>query len=116
LHSTSNSDTINITLFFVGTWPQGDIVIEHGKSLRMFCLLDQAIVDKEYPGKNAGDLRFFRNDQELDSEFVTVINETTIELFIQAPPASDDMYNCKLKVNSSEIVAVCLNKVVVGCK
>jgi len=42
----------------------------------MFCLLDQAI-DKEYPGKNAGDLRFFRNDQELDSEFVTVINETT---------------------------------------
>ncbi|XP_012522473.1 uncharacterized protein LOC105828601 [Monomorium pharaonis] len=96
------------------TWPQGDIVIEHGKPLRMYCLLDQEIVDRDYPGKDAGDLRFFRNDQELESEFVTVINETTIELFIKAPPASDDMYNCKLKLNGSDYVAVCLNKVVIG--
>ncbi|XP_039307357.1 uncharacterized protein LOC105199782 isoform X2 [Solenopsis invicta] len=96
------------------TWPQGDIVIEHGKSLRMYCLLDQEIVNRDYPGKNAGDLRFFRNDQELESEFVTVMNETTIELFIKAPPASDDMYNCKLKLNGSDYVAVCLNKVVIG--
>ncbi|XP_011874868.1 PREDICTED: cytokine receptor [Vollenhovia emeryi] len=96
------------------TWPQGDIVIEHGKPLRMFCLLNQTIVNRDYPNKDAGDLRFFRNDQELESEFVTVINETTIELFIKTPPASDDMYNCKLKINNSDYIAVCLNKVVVG--
>jgi len=82
----------------------------------MFCLLNQTIVDRDYPGKGAGDLRFFRNDKELESEFVTVINDTTIELFIRTPPASDDMYNCKLKINNSDYVAVCLNKVVVGCK
>ncbi|TGZ57477.1 Uncharacterized protein DBV15_10126 [Temnothorax longispinosus] len=98
------------------TWPQGDIVIEHGKPLKMFCLLNQTIVDIDYRGKSAEDLRFFRNDQELESEFVTVINETTIELFIKSPPASDDMYNCKLKINNSDYIAVCLNKVVVGCK
>ncbi|XP_011695047.1 PREDICTED: cytokine receptor isoform X2 [Wasmannia auropunctata] len=96
------------------TWPQGDIVIEHGKDLKMYCILNQTIVNREYPGKNATNLRFFRNDHEMGPEFVTVINETTLELYVNEPPASDNMYNCKLKVNNSDYVAVCLNKVVVG--
>ncbi|KYN26832.1 Cytokine receptor [Trachymyrmex cornetzi] len=96
------------------TWPQGDIVIQHGKPLQMFCLLNQTIMELDYPNKDAGDLRFFRNDQELESEFVTVINETTIELSIKTPPPSDDMYNCKLRMKDNDYVAVCLNKVVVG--
>ncbi|XP_024884406.1 uncharacterized protein LOC112462719 [Temnothorax curvispinosus] len=111
----STAHTCSVGLSTPGwTWPQGDIVIEHGKPLKMFCLLNQTIVDIDYRGKSAEDLRFFRNDQELESEFVTVINETTIELFIKSPPASDDMYNCKLKINNSDYIAVCLNKVVVG--
>ncbi|KYN30898.1 Cytokine receptor [Trachymyrmex septentrionalis] len=96
------------------TWPQGDIVIQHGKPLQMFCLLNQTIMELDYPNKDAGDLRFFRNDQELESEFVTVINETTIELSIKTPPPSDDMYNCKLRMKDNDYIAVCLNKVVVG--
>ncbi|KYQ54930.1 Cytokine receptor [Trachymyrmex zeteki] len=96
------------------TWPQGDIVIEHGKPLQMFCLLNQTIMELDYPKKDAEDLRFFRNDQELESEFVTVINETTIELSIKTPPPSDDMYNCKLRMKDNDYIAVCLNKVVVG--
>ncbi|XP_018407282.1 PREDICTED: uncharacterized protein LOC108783250 [Cyphomyrmex costatus] len=96
------------------TWPQGDIIIQHGKPLSMLCLLNDTIVKRDYPNKDAGNLRFFRNNQELKSEFVTVINETTIELFIKTPPPSDDMYNCKLQVKENDYIAVCLNKVVVG--
>lgn len=114
--SISNNKIILFLILFVGTWPQGDIVIQHGKPLKMFCLLNQTIMELDYPNKGAGDLRFFRNDQELESEFVTVINETTIELSIQTPPPSDDMYNCKLRMKDNDYIAVCLNKVVVGCK
>ncbi|XP_017887788.1 uncharacterized protein LOC108629550 [Ceratina calcarata] len=101
------------------TWPQGDIIIEHGNPLRIFCILNQSIVDKEFPGKNASDLVFFRNKKEMEPEFITIINETTIALDVEKPPPAEDMYYCRLKLNNEhyeEYEAVCLNKVVVGFK
>ncbi|XP_043257067.1 uncharacterized protein LOC122399986 isoform X2 [Colletes gigas] len=101
------------------TWPQGDIVLEHGQSLRILCILNQTFVDTEFPGGNASDLVFFRNKKEMEPQFITIINETTISLDVERPPPAEDMYYCKLRVHNDknkQYEAVCLNKVVVGFK
>ncbi|XP_076178162.1 cytokine receptor domeless [Ptiloglossa arizonensis] len=101
------------------TWPQGDIVLEHGQSLRILCILNQTFMDAEFPGKNASDLVFFRSNKEMDPQFITIINETTISLDIEKPPPAEEMYYCKLRLNNDynkQEEAVCLNKVVVGFK
>lgn len=76
-------------------------------------------MDAEFPGKNASDLVFFRSNKEMDPQFITIINETTISLDIEKPPPAEEMYYCKLRLNNDynkQEEAVCLNKVVVGCK
>lgn len=76
-------------------------------------------MDTEFPGKNASDLVFFRNKKEMEPQFITIINETTISLDVERPPPAEDMYYCKLRLHSDynkQYEAVCLNKVVVGCK
>nr|XP_003707987.1 PREDICTED: uncharacterized protein LOC100878272 [Megachile rotundata]XP_012151607.1 PREDICTED: uncharacterized protein LOC100878272 [Megachile rotundata] len=101
------------------TWPQGDIVLEYGQSLRILCILNQTFVDAEFPGKNSSDLVFFRNEKEMEPQFITVINETTISLDVGKPPPAENMYYCKLRRpndHSKQYEAVCLNKVVVGFK
>ncbi|XP_043508865.1 cytokine receptor [Frieseomelitta varia] len=100
------------------TWPQGDIVLEYGQSLRILCILNKTFMDAEFPGKNASDLVFFRNQKEMESEFITIINETTISLDIEKPPPAEDMYYCRLRLqnHNKQLEAVCLNKVVVGFK
>ena len=54
----------------------------------------------------------------MESEFITIINETTISLDIEKPPPAEDMYYCRLRLqnHNKQLEAVCLNKVVVGCK
>nr|XP_034172692.1 uncharacterized protein LOC117600854 [Osmia lignaria]XP_034172693.1 uncharacterized protein LOC117600854 [Osmia lignaria] len=101
------------------TWPQGDIVLEYGQSLRILCILNQSYVDAEFPGKNSSDLVFFRNKKEMEPQFITIINETTISLDVKGPPPAENMYYCKLKLqndHNKQYEAVCLNKVVVGFK
>ncbi|XP_063994915.1 cytokine receptor isoform X2 [Diachasmimorpha longicaudata] len=99
------------------TWPAGDIVLEEGEPLRILCMLNKTYIDAEFPGKNASDLVFFRSDREMEPEFIQIINETAIEMFVEEPPPSKDMYYCKLRLNdgySKKYEAVCLNNVVVG--
>ncbi|XP_011299826.1 cytokine receptor [Fopius arisanus] len=101
------------------TWPAGDIVLEEGQPLRILCMLNKTYIDAEFPGKNASDLVFFRSDREMEPQFIRLINETTIEMFVDEPPPSKDMYYCKLRLNanySKKYEAVCLNNVVVGTK
>lgn len=108
-----------IARLFAGTYPKGDIILEYGNPLRILCILDQSFVDKSKPRKNSSDLLFVRNNKEMEQEFIQIINETTIQLDFKLPPPSDDMYYCKLRldtVHGKELQAVCLNKVVVGCK
>lgn len=81
--------------------------------MRILCILD------EFPGKNASDLVFFRNQKEMEPQFIKIINETTISLDVEKPPPAEDMYYCRLRLQnnrSKQLEAVCLNKVVVGCK
>ncbi|KZC12905.1 Cytokine receptor [Dufourea novaeangliae] len=101
------------------TWPPGDIVLEYGQSLRILCILNQTFMDAEFPGKNVSDLVFFRNKKEMEPQYISVINETTISLDVERPPPAEDMYYCKLKLHNDynkQYEAVCLNKVVVGFK
>ncbi|XP_076280238.1 cytokine receptor domeless isoform X2 [Lasioglossum baleicum] len=97
------------------TWPQGDIVLEYGQSLKILCILNKTL-----PGRNASDLVFFRNNKEMEPQFITIINETTISLDVEQPPPAEDMYYCKLRPqndsNKKAAEAICLNKVVVGYK
>lgn len=73
-------------------------------------------MDTEYPGKNASDLVFFRNKEEMQPQFISIINGSTISLDVERPPPAEDMYYCKLRLHNQQDEAVCLNKVVVGCK
>lgn len=107
---------------FLGTWPHGDIILQHGQPLKILCILNQTYIDEFYPGKNVSDLVFFHNKKEMEPEFITVVNKTTISMDVQLPPPADDVYYCKLRLDKyknnedNEDVAVCLNKVVIGCK
>ncbi|XP_012282204.1 uncharacterized protein LOC105700688 [Orussus abietinus] len=101
------------------TWPQGDIVLEHGQPLRILCMLNKTFIETNFPGKNASDLVFFRNKKEMEPEYISIINETTIALYVEKPPPAEDMYYCKLRMNNGhnkQHEAVCLNKVVIGFK
>ncbi|CAD6201388.1 GSCOCT00000191001.2-RA-CDS [Cotesia congregata] len=119
LISTSSADRCALGLDTPGrTWPTNDIILEYGQSLRILCILNQTIVDKEFPGKNASNLSFYRNDKKMEREYIRIINSTTIEMFVEKPPPSHDMYHCKLQTSESikDDVAVCLNNVAVGFK
>lgn len=111
----------SFVLVFAGTWPKGDITIEFGKPLKILCVLNETFVGSRFPGRNASDLIFIRNNKRVEDEYVRVYNQTAIEFYMQKPPASEDMYYCKLKNNNLDHdkdahEAVCLNKVVIGCK
>ncbi|XP_043487260.1 uncharacterized protein LOC122514466 [Polistes fuscatus] len=100
------------------TEPHGDIVLEHGDSLEIRCILNKTYIDLEYPGKNSSDLVFFRNMKEMEPEYITIENETTILMKVERPSPAEDMYYCKLRLSDddNQHLAVCLNKVVIGFK
>ena len=103
------------------TLPPGDIVLEYGQPLRILCVLNKTMIDANYPGKNASDIVFTYNEKRImEKEYITIINETAVEMYIEKPPPEDTMYYCKLRLtdeyNQQQLLAVCLNKVVIGCK
>jgi hypothetical protein len=100
------------------TIPRGDIILEYGEPLRILCVLN--ISHSAAAGKNSSDLVFFHDSNEVPHEFVTVVNSTTLEIYVEKPPISASMYYCKLKTkdipDKDLYRAVCLNKVVVDRK
>ncbi|CAB0032240.1 unnamed protein product [Trichogramma brassicae] len=102
------------------TWPVGDIAVEHGKPLNITCVLNETFIARNFPGKTSADLVFFKGQHEVDSQYIHVLNETSIMLNITNPPPENEMYYCKLRLDKriyhKEYEAVCLNKVAVGFK
>jgi hypothetical protein len=98
------------------TVPRGDIELEYGNPLRILCILN--VSHSAAAGKNSSDLVFFRNNREVRKDFVTVVNSTTLAVYIEKPPISSSMYYCKLKdtPDKGTYTAVCLNKVIVDSK
>ncbi|XP_046483327.1 uncharacterized protein dome isoform X2 [Neodiprion pinetum] len=101
------------------TSPAGDIVLEYGQSLKIYCMLNETLTESRFRGKNSSDLVFFRNESEMEPEYITVVNKTTIEMSVKKPEPSSDMYFCKLRLDNGSnpnYEAVCLNKVFIGFK
>lgn len=101
--------------FFPVTIPRGDIILEYGNPLRILCILNAS--HSAAVGKNSSDLVFFHDGKEVPQEFVTEVNSTALEIYIEKPPISSSMYYCKLKMKDKPAkdmyMAVCLNSVVV---
>lgn len=98
------------------TIPRGDIVLEYEDNLKILCILDKSHLAAA--DKNSSDLVFFHDSSEVPEEHVTVVNSTTLQLYIKKPPISSSMYYCKLKDTPVKdlYMAVCLNKVIVDSK
>ena len=94
-------------------------MLEHGSPLSIHCILNHSFIEANFPGKNSSDLVFFKGQRQIEPEYITVVNDTTIRLDISEPPPENAMYYCKLRLDDSyskDYEAVCLNKVVVGSK
>ena len=113
----SSSGRTLILFYFPVTIPRGDIEVKYGDPLRILCILD--VSHPAAADKNSSDLVFFHDNSEVQKEFLTVVNSTTLQVYIETPPKSSSMYYCKLKVTTptrNEYMAVCLNKVFVDSK
>eukprot|EP00102_Acyrthosiphon_pisum_P019205 XP_016656415.1 PREDICTED: cytokine receptor-like [Acyrthosiphon pisum] len=89
------------------TSPTGEIFIEYnsGTPLEILCVLnpnhDQ--LQKVY-SDNAADgnkskllshrIRFYRNDERMPEQYVSIVNSTAAQLCVPNPPASSDVYKC----------------------
>lgn len=107
-----------VCFIFPVTIPRGDITLEYGNPLSILCILNTS--HSAAVGKNSSDLVFFHDSKEVPQESVTVINSTTLKIYVEKPPISSGMYYCKLKVKDKPAkdmyMAVCLNRVVVDCE
>ncbi|XKL60371.1 hypothetical protein PGB90_001387 [Kerria lacca] len=108
------------------TVPNGDIVLQVGTPLEIFCILNLNET------QSANNIVFYRNNDLIDQRYVTVINSTTSRLYIENITESNDWFYCKLRqidtstkeyepssletsnqIDSND-VTVCMNTVAVG--
>ncbi|XP_066903287.1 cytokine receptor, partial [Halyomorpha halys] len=92
------------------TVPKGDIIVEYGNPLEILCILRTPTV------YNSSLLRFYHDREEVSKELLSIVNETTLRLFVEKPPISSRLYFCKLMTAPNEFKGVCLNYVFVGTK
>ncbi|XP_046682111.1 cytokine receptor isoform X3 [Homalodisca vitripennis] len=92
------------------TIPSGDIILEYGSPLEIFCVLSPGVVSQ---GFNSSQLVFYHTSNRILPEFVTLVNESTARLYVEKPVPMEDMFYCKL-TNGTEEFPVCLNSVAVG--
>ncbi|KAL4103265.1 hypothetical protein QTP88_018642 [Uroleucon formosanum] len=76
------------------TSPSGDITIEYnsGTPLEITCKVfsDNAADDNLLSHR----IRFYRNDERVPEQYVSIINSTAAQLRVLNPPASFDIYKC----------------------
>ncbi|XP_049959964.1 cytokine receptor-like [Schistocerca serialis cubense] len=96
------------------TVPKGRIVVEYGSSLEIYCFIDPHFVATK--GRNASDIRFYRNATPLPEEYIQVLNATTARLLEPHPEVSSSKYYCRLHQGGKKQSLLCLNEVVVAYK
>lgn len=102
------------TFFFPVTIPQGDIILQEGDPLELYCILN--LTHPATKGRNASHLTFYRENKRISSDYLQIMNDTTLKLRM-TPKVSYSMYYCRLeKLEGANEEAVCLNNVAVGCK
>lgn len=97
---------------FAVTIPSGDIILEYGSPLEIFCVLSPSVVSQ---GFNSSHLVFYHTSHPVMPEFISLVNESTARLYVERPVPMKEMYYCKLS-NGTEETPVCLNSVAVGSK
>lgn len=101
--------------FILVTSPSGDIILEEGNPLEINCTLYPS--HHQAQGRNASDLTFYQGDKEVPPKYITITNETTIQLHVDHLPLNKYIYYCKLRQPyEKQPIAVCLNQVIVGSK
>lgn len=94
------------------TIPQGDIILEEGQLLELYCVLN--LTHPATMGRNASNLAFYRMNRTIGPEHLQVVNETTLKLTMR-PEVSAAMFYCKLSpLGDAPEEVVCLNNVAVG--
>lgn len=81
------------------TYPLGDIILLIGQPLELFCIIDvETARSNNFSIEN---LIFVKENQPVDSRYVTRVNETTIRLYMENQTESHHMYYCYLQKNQS---------------
>uniref|UniRef100_A0A8D8TE23 Cytokine receptor n=1 Tax=Cacopsylla melanoneura TaxID=428564 RepID=A0A8D8TE23_9HEMI len=101
------------------TFPRGDIDLPVGANLSIYCMLNET-----HPaalGRNSSNLFFINatkdsKERRISSEYVTVLNETTVLLQIPDVQRSASYFYCKLSDRNDEEKAVCYNQVLIDTK
>lgn len=96
------------------TFPKGDIIIEDGSNLTIFCMLNET-----HPlafNRNASHLMFYNGTTPISPDHITIINETTIELNMYNVRKSKSYFNCKLRGPNNSEKGVCFNTVLIDTK
>lgn len=108
LRCSSNLDTPGTT------FPRGDIIVPVGSNLTIYCMLN--VSHDKSVHRNSSHLRFYKGSEPVPSEYISVLNETTIKLHMSHVKKSKSMFYCKLRdVNNTEW-GVCLNEVLIDTK
>jgi len=104
-----NAIQINYNIFFeiLGTSPSGEIFIEYNSStpLEISCvlnpnheLLQKVLRDNAADGNKSALLsqriRFYKNEERVPKQYVSIINSTAAQLRVPNPPVGSDVYTC----------------------
>lgn len=98
-------------MYFIVTYPKGDIILEEGQSLEIFCHLNEDYVEK-YDDDSSKHITFYKDNSRIPEETVEIVNKSTIRLFVEKTNASKHFYYCR----ENNEMNVCLNYVIVGSK
>ncbi|XP_044741513.1 cytokine receptor-like isoform X2 [Chrysoperla carnea] len=93
------------------TKPKGDIVLEEGQDLDIYCILNDEYMKSENH-MNSSHLVFDHDSISLRKEMVEIVNASTIRLHVKNVTRSYSNYYCKFDNGTK----VCYNKVAVDTK
>ncbi|BES90108.1 FN3 [Nesidiocoris tenuis] len=97
------------------TIPRGDIYVQYGNLLEIYCSLTRSKDDHHGRKYNSSNLFFSYDNDPVESNYVTIVNETTIKLEME-PPRWKKLMHCSLRLDDGTMPLVCLNYVFVGDK
>ncbi|CAB0018140.1 unnamed protein product, partial [Nesidiocoris tenuis] len=95
------------------TIPRGDIYVQYGNLLEIYCSLTRSKDDHHGRKYNSSNLFFSYDNDPVESNYVTIVNETTIKLEME-PPRWKKLMHCSLRLDDGTMPLVCLNYVFVG--
>lgn len=103
-----------LSVVFPATIPRGDIFIEEGDTLQVYCKLNLTATR----GYNASFIEFSPSKAHIPADQMEkrVINASTALLKVKNMNASEIFLSCLLDYRNGSSVHICFNTIHVGCK